>query len=296
MMSLPDLAAVLRRAAGRDVKVVVTGDPMQMQAAEGGGGMDMLARRLGHVQLSEAWRFAQPWEREATLRLRDGDKTVLADYREHDRLHAGRAEHILEDAARAYLHDRLCGKDTLLMCGTDAMAAELSRRVRDDLIRWGMVSGGPAVALMNGSRASAGDWIMARENDNRVDAGEDGRKLANRDVLRVVDTDADGCGLRVLVERLAGRDLATGAGQWSAPFEINRSYLWGSAQLAYAVSLHAAEGRTVDSGIAVITGQEDRQAVNVALTRGRDTNEAPRPAALRLHTRLLASTGSRTPV
>ena len=177
-------------------------------------------------------------------------------------------------AARAYLHDRLSGKDTLLMCGTDAMAAELSRRVRDDLIRWGTVSDGPAVTLMNGYQASAGDWIMARENDNRVDAGEDGRKLANRDVLRIVDTDADGSGLRVLVERLTGRDLATGAEQWSAPFEINRSYLWGSAQLAYAVSFHAAEGRTVDSGIAVITGQEDRQAVNVALTRGRDTNEA----------------------
>ena len=225
-MSLPDLAAVLRRAAERDVKVVVTGDPMQMQAVEGGGGMDMLARRLGHVQLSEAWRFAHPWEREATLRLRDGDKTVLAEYRQHDRLHAGRAEHILDPAARAYLHDRLPGKDTLLMCGTDAMAAELSRRVRDDLIRWGAVSDGPAVTIMNGYRASAGDWIMARENDNRVDAGEEGRKLANRDVLRVVNTDADGSGLRVLVERLTGRDPATGAEQWSAPFEINRSYLW----------------------------------------------------------------------
>ena len=44
--------------------------------------------------------------------------------------------------------------------------------------------------------------------------------------------------------------------------------------LAYAVTFHAAEGRTVDSGIAVFTGDEDRQAVNVALTRGRDRNEA----------------------
>jgi hypothetical protein len=274
MMSLPDLAAVLRRAAEHQVKVVVIGDPMQMQAVEGGGGMDMLARRIGHVQLSEAWRFTQPWEREATLRLRDGDKTVLAEYRQHDRLHAGRAEQMLDQAARAYLHDRLSGKDTLLMCGTDAMAAELSRRVRDDLIRWGIVSDGPAVTVMNGYQASAGDWIMARENDNDVDAGEEGRKLANRDVLKVVNTDADGSGLRVLVERLTGRDPATGVEQWSAPFKLNRSYLWSNAQLAYAVSFHAAEGRTVDSGIAVISGPEDRQAVNVALTRGRDRNEA----------------------
>ena len=81
------------------------------------------------------------------------------------------------------------------MAGTEALAAELSRRVRDDLIRWGIVSDGPSVGSANGYRASAGDWIMARRNDNGVDAGERGRKLANRDVLRIVDTDPDGTGL-----------------------------------------------------------------------------------------------------
>ena len=45
MMSLPDLAAVMRRAAEHGAKVVVTGDPMQLQAVEGGGGMAMLARQ-----------------------------------------------------------------------------------------------------------------------------------------------------------------------------------------------------------------------------------------------------------
>jgi hypothetical protein len=103
MMSMPDLAAVLRRATAHGSKVLVTGDPMQMQAIGGGGGMPMLTRRLGYVQLSEAGRFTCDWEREATLRLRDGDVTVLAGYRQHDRLHAGYAEDILDDAARAYL-------------------------------------------------------------------------------------------------------------------------------------------------------------------------------------------------
>ena len=84
MISLPDLAAVIRRAAAaHGAKVVVTGDPMQLQAVESGGGMTMLARRNGHVQLSEASRFTQPWEREATLRLRQGNVTVFADYAQH---------------------------------------------------------------------------------------------------------------------------------------------------------------------------------------------------------------------
>jgi hypothetical protein len=273
MMSIGDLAAVLRRAAVHGAKVVVTGDPMQLQAVEGGGGMALLAGHLGHVQLSEASRFRHGWERQATLRLRDGDVTVLTDYRLHDRLHVGPGEEMLEDAARAYLHDRLAGNDTLLMAGTEAMAAELSRRVREDLVRWDAVSDGPAVRLRDGAQASAGDWIMARRNDAAVRAGQHGRRLVNRDILRITDTDPHGTGLSVQVVRLTGRD-ESGRESWSRPFLVSRSYLWNEAQLGYAVTFHAAEGRTVDSAIAVFSGEEDRQAAYVALSRGRENNEA----------------------
>ena len=273
MMSIDDLAAVLRRAAVHGAKVVVTGDPMQLQAVEGGGGMALLTRHLGYVQLSEASRFRHGWERQATLRLRDGDVTVLTDYRLHDRLHVGPGEEMLEDAARAYLHDRLAGKDTLLMAGTEAMAAELSRRVREDLIRWGIVSDGPAVRLRDGAQASAGDWIMARSNDATVRAGQRGRTLVNRDILRLTDTDPHGTELSVEVVRLTGRD-ESGRESWSRPFLVSRSYLWNEAHLGYAVTFHAAEGRTVDSAISVFSGEEDRQATYVPLSRGRENNEA----------------------
>jgi hypothetical protein len=274
LMSLADLAAIVGRATLHDAKVVVTGDPMQLQAVESGGGMTMLARTLGHVQLSEAGRFRHAWEAEATLRLRDGDVTVLTEYRKHGRLHAGYAEDILEDAARAYLHNRLNGQHTILMAGTDAMAAELARRVRGDLIAWGIVSDGPAVGLRDGARASAGDWVMARKNARQIDAGQPGRTLANRDILRIASTQAGVAGLQVEVQRLTGRDAATGRELWSSPFLLGRAYLRDDTQLAYAETFHAAEGQTVDSGIAVFTGEEDRQAVTVAMTRGRDRNEA----------------------
>jgi len=274
MMSLQDLAAITSRATVHGAKIVVTGDPMQFQAVESGGGMTMLARVLGHVQLSEAGRFRNAWEAEASLRLRDGDVTVLTQYRQHGRLHAGHAEDILEDAARAYLHDRLNGEHTLLMAGTDAMAAELARRVRGDLIAWGLVSDGPTVTLRDEAQASTSDWIMARKNANQIAAGQPGRTLANRDILRIVSTEAGAAGLLVQVQRLTGHDAATEQETWSAPFLLSRAYLREEAQLAYAVTFHSAEGQTVDSGISVFTGEEDRQAVNVALTRGRNRNEA----------------------
>jgi hypothetical protein len=46
------------------------------------------------------------------------------------------------------------------------------------------------------------------------------------------------------------------------------------AELGYAVTDHAAQGRTVTAGLAVITGTEDRQHAYVALTRGTDVNTA----------------------
>ena len=159
------------------------------------------------------------------------------------------------------------------MAGTEAMAAELSRRVREDLIRWGIVSDGPAVRLRDGAQASAGDWIMARKNDATTKAGQRGRALVNRDILRLVDADPYGTGMSAQVVRLMGRE-ESGRERWSAPFLVSRSYLWNEAQLGYAVTFHAAEGRTVDSAISVFSGEEDRQATYVPLSRGRENNEA----------------------
>lgn len=75
------------------------------------------------------------------------------------------------------------------------------------------------------------------------------------------------------VVRLTGFD-ETGRQQWSVPFDLSRTYLWNETHLAYAVTFHAAEGRTVDSGIAVFPGEEDRHSTCVAMTRGRENNEA----------------------
>ena len=46
------------------------------------------------------------------------------------------------------------------------------------------------------------------------------------------------------------------------------------AELGYAVTDHAAQGRTVHTGLAVITGTEDRQHAYVALSRGTEVNLA----------------------
>ena len=272
MMSVADLAAIVALARERDCKVVVCGDHEQLSAVEGGGGMMLLARRLGWVQLAEPQRFTHAWERDATLRLRAGDVTVLAEYEQHGRLRGGTPEEAAEQAYRGWLADFLDGKDTLLMARTEDQARELSRRARDDLIRYGLVAPGPGVRLAAGEQASTGDLVMARRNTRLTQPGHDERELTNRDVLQITRTASRGG--RVQVRRYLGRDPATGAARWSAPFAVPERYLATHATLAYATTAHAALGRTVSTAHVLVDGLGDRQGLYVALSRGRDANFA----------------------
>lgn len=269
MMSMTDMAAIVRTAARHGCKVLITGDHEQLTAVEGGG-MMMLTRQMGYVQLAEPVRFHHEWERDATLRLRSGDISVLREYDEHARLLGGTYEDAMEQAVRASMADHLGGKDTLLIARTREQCRELSRRVRDELITAGEVTTGAEIALRDGAKASTGDLIIARENDHKIEAGTPGRTLANGDVLRLDSHDRT----RLRVRRLLGRDAQTGQPFWSMPFTVPKTYVVSHCDLAYAVTCYAAQGRTVDAAHALVDGAGDRQALYVAMSRGREANFA----------------------
>ena len=180
MVANPDLADVISQAAGSGAKVILAGDTQQLQAVENGGGLSLLAGALGFVQLAEPVRFRVGWEQAASLRLRAGDTSMLGEYDQHARIHGGEPEQMMDAAAADYLALTLDGTDVLLMAADHALRRELSRRIRDDLIRLGIVSAEPAVRIADGAAASPGDLIICTRNDHTVQAGESGRTLAQR--------------------------------------------------------------------------------------------------------------------
>jgi AAA domain len=268
MVANPDLADVIAQAAGSGAKVILAGDTQQLQAVENGGGLSLLAGALGFVQLAEPARFRAAWEQQASLRLRAGDTTVLAEYHQYVRIRGGEPEQMMDAAAAGYVTFTADGTDVLLMAADHALRRELSRRIRDDLIGLGIVTGGPAARIADGAVASPGDLIVCTRNDHGVEAGEPGRTLANGDLLRIEAVTAGG----LVVRRAVDADPRTGQRRWT-----ERNFLYshfGDAELGYAVTDHVAQGRTVHTGLAVISGTEDRQHAYVALTRGTDTNMA----------------------
>jgi hypothetical protein len=206
MISLPHLAAITKYAARHSCKLVLAGDQEQLAAVEGGGAMTLLAGRLGYVQLAEPVRFTATWERGASLRLRQGDATALDEYDRHGRIRGAPPDHATDQAARAYLATYLAGRKVLLMAADWARCRELSQRIRDDLIHFGLVDNGRSVRIADGAEASAGDLIICRANDHHLEAGEPGRALANGDILRIEAVTRHG----IMVRRMLDADPATG--------------------------------------------------------------------------------------
>jgi conjugative relaxase-like TrwC/TraI family protein len=267
--SMPDLAAIVRHAARSGAKVVITGDHAQLGAVQSGGGMAMLARKLGHTQLTEAVRFRNDWEGAASLAIRAGDVSALGVYDAHGRLHGGGYEEMAEQAARAYLTEYLAGTDVILTAFEHRECADLSRRVQGYLLDWGQLRPGTTAALREGAHAYTGDLIVARQNDNHLEAGEPGRTLANGDLLRVEALGEH----HLTVSRLIRSGRAAGSREWSAPFPISRDYAAGNCDLGYALTYYTVEGRTVSVGIALANDSRAREGLYVAMSRGAQRNE-----------------------
>ncbi len=174
----------------------------------------------------------------------------------------------MDQVVKTYVASYLAGKDVLLAAANWARCRELSARIRDDLIHLGLVDATRAVPIAEGAEASVGDLVICRDNDHRIEAGEPSRGLANGDILRIEATTSGG----VMVRRLLGPDRVTAQRRFTT-----NAFCWDgyrSADLAYAITGHSAQGGTVHTGIALVTGSEDRQWLYPAMTRGTDTNIA----------------------
>jgi hypothetical protein len=145
---------------------------------------------------------------------------------------------------------------------------DLSQRVQGYLLDWGQIQPCSTAALKEGARAYVGDLIVARDNDNQLDAGQPGRTLANGDLLRVEAIGANG----LIVSRMI-RPGGAGSRDWSAPFTISSAYAAENCDLGYALTWYTVEGQTVGVGIALANDKRAREGLYVAMSRGTQRNE-----------------------
>ncbi|MDR3108057.1 MAG: hypothetical protein LBU05_07715, partial [Bifidobacteriaceae bacterium] len=139
---------------------------------------------------------------------------------------------------------------------------ELNQRARSERVIAGQVRPDGEVALAGPTRASAGDVVITRRNDRRLVAGRTGW-VRNGDRWTVVKTHPGGA----VTVRRAGRPRG-------ASVTLPAAYVSEYLDLGYAVTAHRAQRVTVDACHVVVTPATTRENLYVAMTRGRDRNQA----------------------
>jgi conjugative relaxase-like TrwC/TraI family protein len=89
MLSTPDLHRLVQLASEREWRVVLVGDPRQLQGVGRGGMFAELCGAARTTELDQLHRFDHGWEARASLRLRDGDPRALDAYESHGRIVPG---------------------------------------------------------------------------------------------------------------------------------------------------------------------------------------------------------------
>lgn len=262
MVTTDDLAQVQKIASQARAKVVWAGDHHQLTAPGAAGAMEHLTELGGAYHLTTAHRFAEAWEAQASLELREGVAEALSAYDKHGRLTAGSRADMENEALGAYLADYLVGKQTLLLTSTNEAASELSGRVREYLVEAGHVSAS-GTQLRDTNTAGEGDLVVARGNDRKIWLGDQERALSNRDVLRVRQSGEDG--------RLRAVLMAEGA-ETGTEVELPGDYVAKHVELAYAGTTHAAQGRDVATCYSIVDGTVTAEMLYVMLTRAQQGN------------------------
>jgi hypothetical protein len=253
-----DLDALLREVARASSKLVLVGDPAQLGAVGPGGLFRTLVGDHGAAELETVRRFHNPWEAAASLRLRERDVSVLDLYAEHGRIGGGSRQAAMADAFAAWRDARARGRSVLVMAGDNATAEAFAQRARAHRVAQGEV-GERGVRLAKGV-AGVGDEIVTLKNERRLIQAP-GEFVRNGEQWRVLGHHADGS---LAIEKLSA------PGQVTLPAAYVREHVG----LAYALTVHKAQGQTVDVGIALVDERMTSQQLYVAMSRGRDENRA----------------------
>jgi hypothetical protein len=273
MVDTTALAAVHQHATTAGAKLLLTGDHRQLAAIGAGGGMELVVDAGAAYELTEARRFTHDWEKDASLRLRDGDTSVLTEYHKQGRLlDCGTLDQAEDSAASAWLADTLAGKHSLLSVNSNDQAARLSAKLRTELIRLDLVEETSSVPVgVQGNYAGRGDLVQARRIARNL-AGYEGNQAGpiNRQQYRVLSTRDDG---GLVVAPVLGRD-PEGNAQLGETLTLPGSYVREHIELGYASTEYSIQGVTVTSTHNLTTPHTSRAAFYVAMTRGAQANTA----------------------
>lgn len=252
------LEELVTAAEAAGAKVLLVGDQHQLSGVEAGGMFRALVqdRAPAVAELDDVRRFTNTWEKSASLLLRRGREEAISAYDSHQRISSGTREELIAELYGRWKEDVDAGLTSLMIAPDAHTVSELNRRARADRITAGHVLA-DGVKLGGDQYAGIGDEVVTRQNHRRITTRRGWVKNGDRWIVTATHHDGS------LTLKRAG-----GGGK----VELSAGYVAEHVELAYATTTHRAQGRTVDTAHAMITSASTREALYVAVTRGRSSN------------------------
>jgi Ti-type conjugative transfer relaxase TraA len=252
MVGTRQLERVLSHAADAGAKVVLVGDPQQLQSIEAGAAFRSIHEGHGGAEIGEVRRQREDWQRDATRDLataKTGD--ALDAYRSHGMVHEAQTrEQARGDLIDRWDRDRLASPDRsrIILTHTNDEVRALNEAARERM-------------------RAAGDW----GDEVRVTVERGARNFATGDRVMFLQNER-GLGVKNgtlgTIEQVSSQSMAvrTDDGR-SVQFDLKD---YNKIDHGFAATIHKAQGMTVDRTHLLATPGMDAHGSYVALSRHRD--------------------------
>lgn len=249
MVGSKQLAAMMTQIEKAGAKLVLAGDPDQLQPIAAGGAFRAITERTGYAEVTRIRRQKEDWQKDASLAFARGDvQSGLDAYVERGFHHPQALKaNAIDKMANMAVADINNDRETLCLAHTNKDVQAVNGAVRQKLQEAGKLGEGTPFASSKGTRNFAkGDRLVFLQNDR--DLG-----VKNGTLARVKASEAG----HLTVETDAGEKVAFSADRYN------------SVDHAYAVTVHKAQGATVDNVHVLATRSMTRNLAYVAMTRHR---------------------------
>lgn len=264
MVGSKQLSRFITEADRAGAKIVLIGDPEQLQPIGAGAAFRAVAERIGFVELEGVRRQRDGWQRAASMDF-GRHRTVegLAAYAQRGAIRfEATGDHARGAIVRDVVADMAARPDgsRLVLAHRRVDVRGLNEAIRAARQDRGELAGEIVYRTTEGARAFApGDRLMFRENNR--DLGVKNGMLGTVERTHGVG-EAEG-------DRLVVRlDSAAGPGRGRAVSVSMADY--AAVDHGYATTIHKSQGATVDRAFVLASGTMDRHLTYVAMTRHRD--------------------------
>lgn len=253
MVSSRQMALFVETVTRAGAKLVLVGDPEQLQPIEAGAAFRAIADRIGYAELETIYRQREQWMRDASLDLARGNVgKAVAAYQSNGKmvgceLKAEAVTNLIADWNRDYDP----AKSTLILAHLRRDVRMLNELARAKLIERGIIEQGFAFKTADGKRHfAAGDQIVFLKNEGSI--GVKNGMLGK------------------VVEAAPGRIVAViGEGEHLRQVIVEQRF-YNNVDHGYATTVHKSQGATVDRVKVLASLSLDRHLTYVAMTRHRE--------------------------